>query len=275
MKFTLKIKEGKETVYFRFMHFTSGISELAVARGYLFEQRLAHDLLQAGGKFYVTEFRNFIKHKNERDILPGRYLEVPRCNESLSIGTPEDIQSLPLTVYGRPNSQNFAGIDSVLTPNCLFQITSGESHSINANAVVEVVEALRAGRVKRGKEAEAEDKTEEFLFLFVVPQQQYSTFRVGKVDGTAENIAIFSQLPLRVFVLQCYNPRGEEESAESADGKRKADVTPAPFCSPTSFSPVPAADVNLKRPKLSVPSTFVPIYFFCCHYRVKEREAED
>lgn len=120
---------------------SAGNADLASFRGRILEKRIAHKVLQKGGHFRCRNLHE--------DVLdePVSYVTLPECHSARRIDNHEDIKDLPDGVYGWPGSGNwhFAGIDAVVQPHTLYQITVSERHGINTHGLATAASYLRAG----------------------------------------------------------------------------------------------------------------------------------
>lgn len=117
----------KMKVFFRA---TSGVPAVHSLRGCILERTHAHEVLQNGGHFRC---RDLDTHHEE-------WMELDRCAARENLKSYTAIGSLQPGVYGKGMYEhNLGGVDAVVKPGKLFQITVSERHKIKMPAMATVV----------------------------------------------------------------------------------------------------------------------------------------
>ena len=139
---------------YEFLLVSSGKPAVADFRGLLWERR-AHQLLQRGGAFFCRDLQT---------QGPAFELTVAPCWPSIELSDLQDI-SLQLKdgMYGWGSSQALAGINAVVQPNKLFQITAAGQHGINPRGLTDAVRAIQAAK-------------QDVQLFFVVPPDVFSSY---------------------------------------------------------------------------------------------------
>lgn len=78
---------------------------------------------------------------------PAQLVPFPKTSGTQIIENHDAIRDLPDGVYGYPGSSNwnFAGVDAVVQPDLIYQITVSQQHGINTHGLVTAANNLRSG----------------------------------------------------------------------------------------------------------------------------------
>ena len=78
---------------------------------------------------------------------PAQPMPSPKCRGTQIIENHDAIRGLPDGVFGYPGSgsQNFAGVDAIIQPDLLYQITVSQKHGINSHGLLTAANNLRSG----------------------------------------------------------------------------------------------------------------------------------
>ena len=108
---------------------SGGTSAIASFRGSILERTKAHEQLQQGGQFYCRDL----------DTNQEGWRPLPSCPLSADLPDHTSIGNLQTAVYGRGIYEyNLGGVDAVVKPGKLYQITVSKEHKINTRAMANV-----------------------------------------------------------------------------------------------------------------------------------------
>lgn len=117
----------------RFLRTWGGIPALQSLRRSILERTNAHRVLQNGGRFLCRDL----------DTQADFWTELPFCANSEDIRDHSAIASLQLGVYGKGvYIHNLGGVDAVVKPGKLYQITVSERHKIQLSALSSIAERM-------------------------------------------------------------------------------------------------------------------------------------
>ena len=124
-----------------FLAASGGNADAAAFRGKIFEKKIAHKILREGGSFCCRDL------SSDAAEQPAQHMLLPKCSGAQIIKNHDAIRGLPDGVYGYPgcSNWNFAGVDAVVQPDLLYQITVSQRHGINTHGLLAAANYLRAG----------------------------------------------------------------------------------------------------------------------------------
>jgi broad-specificity NMP kinase len=157
-----------------FLSASDGKGDVGSLRGILFEP-FVHRLLAAGGSF---EIRSLDGGPATAAAVSADVLTLPHLNRTM-IGKLDDIRSLIPADYGVPNSRSFAAIDSLCSPNLLFQSTISLHHPISMSGIEKVVNCL-----------DDENKQPEYRLYFAVPETIFSDYKLQDYHTKERKVAV-------------------------------------------------------------------------------------
>ena len=189
-------------------------------------QLLAHEHLQKGGTFAAHKLllvdSNNDQAQRVQDSKPST-LTLPTSSSVRSVADAAAITHLTAGEYGQLSKANFKTIDAVIRPNCLFQTTVSESHTVNIDELIAAVNALQL------------KPDEPVRFYFVVPPEQFATFQAGTftASDTSSSLTI-ANVPdtIEYWVLQMIYPQAEPELVISTSKRKDMASSTSPPPSP-------------------------------------------
>ena len=136
-----KYVQAKDSDVEHFLAASGGNANAAAFRGKIFEKKKAHKILREGGFFMCRDL------SSDAADQPAQPMPFPKCSRIQIIENHDAIWDLPDGAYGYPSSsnRNFAGVDAVVQPDLLYQITVSEKHGINTHGLVTAANNLRSG----------------------------------------------------------------------------------------------------------------------------------
>ena len=136
-----KYVQARDSDVEHFLAASGGNADAAAFMGKIFEKKKAHKILKEGGSFMCRDL------SSDAADQPAQPMPFPKCSRTQIIKNHDAIGDLPAGVYGYPGSSNwnFAGIDAVVQPDLLYQITVSQKHGINTHSLVTAAKNLRAG----------------------------------------------------------------------------------------------------------------------------------
>ena len=136
-----KYVQAKDSDVEHFLAASGGNADAAAFRGKIFEKKKAHKILRKGGFFMCRDL------SSDAADQPPQPMPFPKCSRTQIIENHDAIWDLPDGVYGYPGSSNwnFAGVDAVVQPDLLYQITVSQKHGINTHGLVTAANNLRSG----------------------------------------------------------------------------------------------------------------------------------
>ena len=155
-----KYVQAKDSDVEHFLAASGGNADAAAFKGKIFEKKKAHKILREGGTF---KYRDLASDAADLADQPALTVEIPKTSRTYIIENHDAIRDLPDGVYGYPGSSNwnFAGVDAVVQPDLLYQITVSQKHGINTHGLVTAAKLLRSG-------------TENAKLVFAVPPNAFS-----------------------------------------------------------------------------------------------------
>jgi hypothetical protein len=129
----------------RFVNSDPQQSDLSALRGQILE-KMAHEMLRRGGSFDVRH----LGPEGGRETI-----HLPRTDRVLMFKTFADLDENEYDQYLQPVDKNFAGVDAVIKPNKLFQMTVAAHHGISRQAIVELQSRLHLKKMKKKPQSSA------------------------------------------------------------------------------------------------------------------------
>jgi hypothetical protein len=148
-----------------FLRSLVGEKDLASVRGQLFES-FCHAILSQGGTFEARSLQ-----------APGSAtikMEIPHCERCVF----DHVEAVDLTgpaMYYRPRSKSFPSVDSLVSPNLLFQIAVSNDHAVKMDGLDNILRTVRPSAPAR--------------LIFVVPPDIFNEFTKQAYVTTKGNFA--------------------------------------------------------------------------------------
>lgn len=115
-----------------FLASSNGNDAIQSFRGKILERRKAHELLQKGGEFKCRSLSNNTEFE----------VQLPACEQSSDLSNHSEISGLAEGVYGKGKYENMGGVDAVVKPKKLYQITVSQRHRMHTRSIVTVAERM-------------------------------------------------------------------------------------------------------------------------------------